>query len=72
MCMHKISFSVNGGLSDILKIKFINHVAGAKVHFAVGRTFYEAKGETIYDLKGKYLRVSFPNSIFLVVEYFID
>ena len=39
LCMHKISFSINGGLSDILKLKFTNHVPGAKVYFAIGKTY---------------------------------
>mmetsp|Transcript_23483 Transcript_23483/g.31470 ORF Transcript_23483/g.31470 Transcript_23483/m.31470 type:complete len:104 (-) Transcript_23483:464-775(-) len=69
MCLHQISFSIDGGRNDILKIKFKEHPPGTNVFFAAGPNLLEAEGMVIPDLDSTMLKVSFPNSIYLVVEY---
>ena len=69
MCVHQVMFSIDGGRNDIIQVKFRQHNAGARVYFAVGTTLHSSKGETIKELSGTEIRVSFPNSIFLVIYH---
>ena len=50
-------------------VKFLEHVPGTRVHFAVGRSYARAKGEIINDPTDKLLRVGFPNSLYLTIEH---
>ena len=50
-------------------VKFLEHVPGTKVHFAVGKSYARAYGEIIYDPTNKLLRVGFPNSLYLTIEH---
>lgn len=62
-------FSIDGGRNDIIQVKFRKHNPGARVYFAVGMNLQNSKGETIKELSGTEIRVSFPNSIYLVVYH---
>jgi len=67
ICNHVISFPLDAGINDILKIKFISHNPGTIVNFSVGKSFSQSSGETITDLTNKLLKVGFPNKIFLSI-----
>lgn len=69
ICNHVISFPIDAGISDILKIKFREHNPGTVVNLAVGRSFDSSRGERLTDLTDKLLSVGFPNSIFLSIEH---
>ena len=61
LCNHDISFSIEGGINDILEVKFKEFPPGTRVFFAVGKSFQQAEGETLDNLQGVVLKVSFPN-----------
>lgn len=69
ICNHMISFPIDAGVNDILKIKFLAHNPGTVVNLSVGTSFASSRGEVLTDLTDKLLRVGFPNSIFLSIEH---
>lgn len=65
-----ISFDINGGTNDILKIKFLEHTPGTIVNFSIGDSFIGSKGETLSgNFDNMLLRVAFPNKIYMHVEH---
>ena len=69
ICNHEVTFSIDGGLNDILKVHFIEASPGTIVYFAVGTDFNTAKGEIMEEPRDAILRISFPNKLFLSVEH---
>ena len=70
ICNHQISFPIDAGLNDIIKLKFKKYAVGTQVYFAVGPSFERANGQLISDLSTvEILKVGFPNSIFLMIEH---
>ena len=70
ICNHKISFPIEAGLNDIIKLRFRNFAANTQVYFAVGPSFQSAHGQLITDLSTlEILKVGFPNSIFLTIVH---
>ena len=72
ICNHMITFPIDAGINDILKIKFRDHNPGTIVNLSVGPSFALSRGEVITDLTDKLLKVGFPNSIFLSIEHKIN
>jgi hypothetical protein len=68
-CMHAITFSIMAGRNDILKVKFKEHVPGTRIFFAASTSLRNADGIWIEQLENTILKVSFPNTLYLMVEH---
>ena len=69
-CSHVLSFDINGGTNDILKVKFLQSMPDTKISFSIGHTYKTAKGEIIRDnINEQILKVAFPNSIYMQIEH---
>ena len=69
ICNHQITIGIDGGINDILKVKFLETNPGTIVKFSVGKSFASSRGEIVTDLTDKLLKIGFPNSLFLSIEH---
>ena len=74
MCKHEISYSVDAGFNDILRVEFYSFAPGTKVYYAYGETFSQVKGGGVIDdeVENKLISLSFPNRLFLSIEHVTD
>ena len=55
-----------------MKVKFISHQPGTKVFFASATQLNKAEGIWIQYLENTVLKVSFPNSLYLMIDHITD
>lgn len=66
-------FPIDAGRNDILQVRFKERDPASKIFFVVGTSLPEAEGRKVSDRENAStfidVRISFPNSIFLVVYH---
>ena len=69
ICNHLITFSLDGGINDILTLHIKSYQPKTRIEFAVGTAYNSVKGEFIENLENKIIQVGYPFSLYLSVEH---